>query len=46
MLTKALRFSEKTAGNAVHAFSAAWKNARAKALYTAGKSLVKQVAVK
>jgi len=39
-------FSEKTAGNTVHAFSAAWKNARAKALDTAGKSLVKQAAVK
>jgi len=46
MLTKALRFREKTAGNAVGAFSAAWKNARAKALYTAGESLVTQVAVK
>jgi len=31
----------------VHAsFSVVWKNARAKALYTAGKSLVKPAAVK
>jgi len=33
-LSKALRFREKTPGNAVRAFSVAWKNAKAKALHT------------